>query len=165
MSGHNTAQNSEVRVCHSLKRITEILCVSERRKGRQLFADMVAASSSKSSYRNNNNNNKNSVMVDTPVVMKGEDEDDEEELEVSEAVFAYFWEKNVLPLLVDSLLTRPTPITCMDEKKNDNDSDEEEDDEEEGWNKDKKKDIISSSSPPPPPSLFSGVSWTASVKS
>jgi len=163
MSGHNTAQNSEVRVCHSLKRITEILCVSERRKGRQLFADMVAASSSKSSYRNNNKK-KNSVMVDTPVMMKGEDEDDEEELEVSEAVFAYFCEKNVLPLLVDSFLTRPTPITWMDEKKNDNDSDEEEDDEEEWWNKDKKKDIISSSSPPPP-SLFSGVSWTASVKS
>jgi hypothetical protein len=39
MSGINMAQNSEVRVCHSLKRIAEILCLSERRKGRKFIGD------------------------------------------------------------------------------------------------------------------------------
>jgi hypothetical protein len=92
------------------------------------------------------------------VTMKSSDEDeeeDEEELEVSEAVFAYFCEKNVLPLLIDSFLSRPlSPLTCEGD-------DDDSTDDEEWWNKDKKnKDSSLESS-----SLFSGVSWAASVKS
>ncbi|KAL7491112.1 hypothetical protein ACHAWT_000563 [Skeletonema menzelii] len=146
MSGINMAQNSEVRVCHSLKRIAEILCLSERRKGRKFIGLL--------------DNNSALLRVDTKfrgtVTMmessaeEENDEDDDDELEVSEAVFAYFCEKNVLPLLIDSFLSRPlSPLTLEDDN-----------DDEEWWNKDKKNDSLLDSS-----SLFSGVSWAASVKS
>ena len=144
MSGINMAQNSEVRVCHSLKRIAEILCLSERRKGRKFIG-----LSNSSSLRNNHNNNYRNNSV-TMIESSSEEEDDE--LEVCEAVFAYFCEKNVLPLLIDSFLTRPmTPLTL---------DDTDDSDDEEWWKKDKKKDASFES-----PSLFSGVSWAASVKS
>eukprot|EP00984_Skeletonema_dohrnii_P004038 scaffold1382_cov91-Skeletonema_dohrnii-CCMP3373.AAC.1 len=144
MSGINMAQNSEVRVCHSLKRIAEILCLSERRKGRKFIG-----LSNSSSLRNNHNNNYRNNSV-TMIESSSDEEDDE--LEVCEAVFAYFCEKNVLPLLIDSFLTRPlTPLTF---------DDTDDSDDEEWWNKDKKKDASFES-----PSLFSGVSWAASVKS
>eukprot|EP00985_Skeletonema_marinoi_P012516 scaffold6055_cov99-Skeletonema_marinoi.AAC.1 len=78
MSGINMAQNSEVRVCHSLKRIAEILCLSERRKGRKFIG-----LSNNSSLRNNNNTNNYRNNSVTMIESSSEEEDDE--LEVFEA--------------------------------------------------------------------------------
>jgi len=85
-------------------------------------------------------------------MIESSSDEEDDELEVCEAVFAYFCEKNVLPLLIDSFLTRPMAPLTFD--------DTDDSDDEEWWNKDKKKDASFES-----PSLFSGVSWAASVKS
>ena len=45
-------------------------------------------------------------------MIESSSDEEDDELEVCEAVFAYFCEKNVLPLLIDSFFTRPmTPLT------------------------------------------------------
>ena len=45
-------------------------------------------------------------------------EDEDVELEAAEAMFAYFCEKNILPMLIDSLLCLPPPLTSSEETAN-----------------------------------------------
>jgi len=86
-----------------------------------------------------------------------DDEDDEDDdVEAAEATFAYFCEKNVLPMLVDSLLCRPPPLTSEsgDDATASNDD-----------GRNAVAVVFNGPISPPSPSPFSGVTWTASVKS
>jgi hypothetical protein len=86
-----------------------------------------------------------------------DDEDDEDDdVEAAEATFAYFCEKNVLPMLVDSLLCRPPPLTSAsgDDATASNDD-----------GRNAVAVVFNGPISPPSPSPFSGVTWTASVKS
>jgi hypothetical protein len=71
-----------------------------------------------------------------------DDDGDDDLLEDADATFAYFCEKNILPMLVDSLLCRPPPLTS-----------------------DLSTDELGSSATSSTLSPFSGITWTTSVKS
>ena len=97
VKGLQVAKNCEVRVCNGLRKLAELISYCERLKGARFavttsrtFRDGVAVTSSSS-------------IVEEDEISEEEDDD----LEAAEAMFAYFCEKNVLPMLIDSLLRHP----------------------------------------------------------
>jgi hypothetical protein len=137
MRGLAVARQCESRVCDGLRKLGELISYCERIKG----------SSSRNFLSTNTMDNSN-----------GADDDDEEEdvndedIEAAEAMFAYFCEKNVLPMLIDSLLCHPPALSASDTILN-------------AVSLNSICVESSSLSQPPPSSPFSGVNWTASVKS
>ena len=137
MRGLAVARQCESRVCDGLRQLGELISYCERIKG----------SSSRNFLSTNTMDNSN-----------GADDDDEEEdvndedIEAAEAMFAYFCEKNVLPMLIDSLLCHPPALSASDTILN-------------AVSLNSICVESSSLSQPPPSSPFSGVNWTASVKS
>ena len=97
MRGLEVAKGCEARVCEGLCRVGRLNSYCERRKG------AVAGKEYGRKFRHGG--------------QRGEEElcslsqEDAENLEAAEALFAYFCEKNVLPMLIDSLLCHPPPLT------------------------------------------------------
>lgn len=124
MKGLDVAKCCEARVCEGLRKVGEVLSICEKMRSKR----MVVTHGRKFI---------GSERVSSTQVHDAElsSDDDEDELDAAEAVFAYFCEKNVLPMLIDALLCRPPPLTS------------------------------SSESQASSPTSFSGATWTASVKS
>ena len=138
MRGLEVARNCEARVCDGLQKIGELISYCERLKG----AKFVVKEGRKFGHGSG------SATVSTSLEEEElSSEEDEEELEAAEAVFAYFCEKNVLPMLIDSLLCHPPPLTSMEVDTTDN------------MVLPSNTTTIGSSHSP-----FSGVTWTAAVK-
>jgi len=132
VKGLQVAKNCEVRVCNGLRKLSELISYCERLKGARFavttsrtFRDGVAVTSSS--------------FIEEEDDLSSEEDDD---LEAAESMFAYFCEKNVLPMLIDSLLCHPTSTFTVD-----------------GADLSSNTTTIGSS-----PSPFCGVTWTASVK-
>jgi len=120
VKGLQVAKNCEVRVCNGLRKLSELISYCERLKG----ANSVAVTSSS--------------IVEEEDDLSSEEDDD---VEAAEAMFAYFCEKNVLPMLIDSLLCHPTSTSTTDGA-----------------------DLSSNTTIGSSPSPFCGVTWTSSVK-
>ena len=133
VKGLQVARNCEVRVCNGLRKLSELISYCERLKG----AKFTVATS---------RTFQGGVAVTTSSIVQEEDdlssEEEDDDLEAAESMFAYFCEKNVLPMLIDSLLCHPTSTSAMD-----------------GGDLSSNTTTIGSS-----PSPFCGVTWTASVK-
>ncbi len=139
MRGLAVARQCESRVCDGLRKIGELISYCERIKGRNI--------SSSSTVRR--------VADEDKSFGDKDDEEDvnDEDIQAAEAMFDYFCEKNVLPMLIDSLLCHPPALSSSDTILNavsliNNSSMSSTD-----------SSSHHSSSP------FSGVNWTASVKS
>ena len=139
MRGLAVARQCESRVCDGLRKIGELISYCERIKGRNV-------SSSSPVHR----------MGDEIKSYGGNDDKEDvndEDIEAAEAMFAYFCEKNVLPMLIDSLLCHPPALSSSDTILN-------------GVSLSNNSYMNSTDSPSHSPSSpFSGVNWTASVKS
>lgn len=143
VKGLEVARNCEARVCDGLRSLGELISYCERLKGAK-FALMRGKE--KTHQRNSY-----AIEDDEGLQSFEEDEDeDEDEIESAEAMFAYFCEKNILPMLIDSLLCHPPPLTSEGSASSDNMV----------LPTNSAANAGSSSQSP-----FSGVTWTASVKS
>lgn len=132
VKGLQVANNCEVRVCNGLRKLSELISYCERLKGARFAVTTSRTFQS-------------GVAVTTSSIVEEEDDlssEEDDDLEAAESMFAYFCEKNVLPMLIDSLLCHPTSTSTMD-----------------GADLSSNTTTIGSS-----PSPFCGVTWTASVK-
>ena len=140
MKGLEVAKNCEVRVCEGLRTLGELISYCERLKG------------AKFSVRQSKTFRGGVGVATTSVVEESssDEEEEDQDLEVAESMFAYFCEKNVLPMLIDSLLCHPPPLTSSDVSGDGNDA---------------ALPFTNNTTIGSSPSPFSGVTWTASVKS
>ena len=132
VKGLQVAKNCEVRVCNGLRKLSELISYCERLKGARFAVTTSRTFQGGEAVTT-------SSIVEEEEYLSSEEEDD---LEAAESMFAYFCEKNVLPMLIDSLLCHPTSTSTMD-----------------GADLSFNTTTIGSS-----PSPFCGVTWTASVK-
>lgn len=123
LRGLDVARQSEVRVCTYLHSIGVSMSAVERLRGLR--------------WKEKQKGGRGEDNYDI------DDDDDDDLLDEADATFAYFCEKNILPMLVDSFLCRPPPLTS------DLSTDE----------------FGSSLSTSLSLSPFSGITWTTSVKS
>ena len=128
LRGLDVARQSEVRVCNYLHRIGISMSAVERLRGLRWKEQQRGGGRREDDHDN-------------------DDDDDDDLLEDADATFAYFCEKNILPMLVDSLLCRPPPLTS-DLSSSSSSTD----------------DFLGSSSSSSL-SPFSGITWTTYVKS
>ena len=127
LRGLDVARQSEVRVCNYLHRIGLSMSAVERLRGLRWKERQRGGGG-----RREDNH---------------DDDDDDDLLEDADATFAYFCEKNILPMLVDSLLCRPPPLTS------------------DPSTADELGSSLSTSSSSLSLSPFSGITWTTYVKS
>ncbi|KAL9186333.1 hypothetical protein ACHAXT_005571 [Thalassiosira profunda] len=132
MKGLAVARNCESRVCDGLRKLGELVSYCERLKGVQY------ASQGGRLHRRAEGE-----------VEEASSDEEEEDLEAAEAIFAYFCEKNVLPMLIDALLCHPPPLTSSP---TDGDATD---------NMLLPTNTTTIGSSPTP---FSGVAWTSAVK-
>ena len=145
LRGLQVAKNCEARVCDGLRKLGELISYCERLKGN----NKKNKKESGMFHDKWNNMAGNVPTQDEDDQSSSEDEEDNPELETAESMFAYFCEKNCLPMLIDALLCHPPSITTSSSSLTDRAS-----------SSDNTTTTIGSS-----PSPFSGVTWTAAVKS
>ena len=149
MRGLNVAKECEARVCEGLRAIGKLISYCESLKGTRIAA-LKGANKGRRFCRGAHGDSR-TYQEQVPL---GEEEEDED-LEVAEAIFAYFCEKNVLPMLIDSLLCHPPPLTSSTTDRADKTSSSD----------NSALSISNTTTLSSAPSPFSGCTWTPKIKS